>query len=300
MDFGSVPEGLLWRLTHRKQWTYALVADEQVLAAAAVVSLGWAATAMVFVLDRASGELVVDRSVVGPGPVARFDDHGSGSRRSSFALGRSQVELSDSGLQVDLTTDCSLPTHFLVYSGALQASPLSAVVPVSGGYANATEKRIATARGEIVAAGRRYVLRDAFCGFDHTCGYLARHTAWRWAFGLGRTTRGVALGLNLVEGFVGEPECGVWVGDALHPVGEGRFEYDPSHPERPWRVTSTCGSIDLRFEPRAVHDERKDLIVARSQFVQPLGAFTGRVTVDGVEHRVEALAGVTEHQDVLW
>jgi len=300
MDFGPVPQGKLWQLTHRKQWTYALVVDEHVLAAAAVVSLGWAATALVFVLDRASGSLVVDRSTLGPGTLARFCDGGAGERASYFELGRTRLDLRDGGMQVDLTHDCVLPTHFLVRTGALLAPPIAAVVPVEGGYANATEKRIVRAEGEIVAGGRRYVLRDALCGFDHTAGYLARHTAWRWAMGMGRTTEGLSIGLNLVEGFVGEAECGVWIDGELVGVEEGRFDYDLGRPLAPWRVRSACGAVDLVFAPAAVHDERKDLLVARSQFIQPLGAYSGTIRVGGRTHWVEGLPGVTEHQDVVW
>ena len=35
-------------------------------------------------------------------------------------------------------------------------------------------------------------------------------------------------------------------------------------------------------------------------FIQPVGAFDGTLRVDGVTHELARIAGVTEHQDVLW
>ncbi len=302
MDFGPVPKGRIWQATHAKRWTYGAVADENVFAACAVVSLGYAATVITYVLDRKSGTMLVDKSALGPGAAASFADEGDGARSARFGLGRTRAEIGDVGMTVDVATDASseLPTHFMIEVDGAGPPAISAVVPIEGGYANATEKRVRRAHGEIVSGGRRFVLSGALAAFDHTSGFLARHTAWRWALALGRTTDGDLFAMNLVEGFVGEAECGVWVGDQLFAVGEGRFSYDAEAPQKPWRVRTTCGAVDLTFEPAAVHSEDKDMLLVRSRFVQPVGAYRGTVTVGGRAHRIEHVAGVTEHQDVLW
>jgi len=302
MDFGPIPRGRLWQATHAKRWIYCAVADDSVFAACAVVSLGYAATAIVFALDRATGTMLVDKSALGPGPVASFSDGGVGARRGQFKLGRTRADLGDSGMVVDIAGDGdgSLPTHFFVEAEADGPPPISAVVPIEGGYANATEKRVRRASGEIVAGGKRFVLDGAVLALDHTSGFLARHTAWRWALALGQTDRGTLFAMNLVEGFVGEAECGVWIGDELHAVGEGRFEYRAEDPSQDWHVTTTCGAVDLRFRPAAVHSEDKDMLIVRSKFVQPVGAWEGTVRVAGETHVISGVPGVTEHQDVLW
>jgi hypothetical protein len=302
MDFGPVPKGRIWQATHAKRWTYGAVADSNVFAACAVVSLGYAATAITYVLDRTSGRMLVDKSALAPGAAATFADDGDGARSARFCLGRTRAEIGDTGMTVDVATDATteLPTHFLVDVEAGGPPAISAVVPIEGGYANATEKRVRRAKGEIVAGGRRFLLKDALAAFDHTSGFLARHTAWRWALALGNTVKGELFAMNLVEGFVGEAECGVWVGDQLFAVGEGCFEYDAEVPSKPWRVRTTCGAVDLTFEPAAVHSEDKDMLLVRSKFVQPVGAFRGTIRLGDAEHRIERVAGVTEHQDVLW
>lgn len=302
MDFGPIPKGKLWQLTHAKRWVYAAVADQNVIAACAIVSLGYASTAIVFVLDRARGTMVMDRSVLGPGTAASFTDAGPGQRSAQFELGRTRITLGDASIVVDLgpDADAELPAHFCVTPASAGPPPISAVVPIVGGYANATEKRLRSATGEIVAGGRRFELKGALVALDHTAGFLARHTAWRWALALGETSDGTMFGLNLVEGFVGEPECGVWIGERLFPVGEGQFDYDVARPAEPWRIRTTCGAVDLTFRPAAVHSEDKDMLLVRSKFVQPVGAFSGRVSVEGREHVISNVGGVTEHQDVLW
>ncbi len=301
MDFGPIQKSRLWQLTHKKRWTYAAVSDDHVFAGVAVVSLGYVSTALVYVLDRVNGKMLVDRSILAPSTAVTFSDEGSGRRAAHFTFGRTRIDLGDDGITVDVPAEASaLPVHLAVETHGAGPPPISAIVAVEGGHANATEKRIREGRGEVVAGGRRFVLDAPFVAFDHTSGFLARHTVWRWALGLGHTALGERLAFNLVEGFVGEPECGAWLGDSLFPLGEGRFVFDEANPMAPWHVTTTCGSVDLEFQPSAIHAEHKDMLVVRSKFIQPVGSFSGRVRLGQRELAIQAVAGVTEHQDVLW
>lgn len=312
MDFGPIPKSRLWKLVHDKRWTYVGIADERVFCGIALVSLSYAATAILFILDRASGEMLVDRSVIGPASALAFEDRGDGDRIASFKLGRTRVRLGSKEVLIDIVDDKrgGQPAHILARPTGPGPAALSAIVPIEGGYANATEKRLVEVTGEVVAAGRRYLLggkRPALAAYDHTAGYLARHTAWRWALGLGYDATGqTRVAFNLVEGFVGEAECGGWIDDELVPFGEGRFEFDEQRPQQPWRIHTTCGALDLVFEPAAVHAEHKDLLLVRSKFIQPVGAFRGTLRLPAAAGRservirLENLPGVTEHQDVLW
>ena len=280
--------------------SYVAVADENVFAAMAVVSLSYVATAMVFVLDRHTGKLLVDHSVIGPGAAASFEDQGDGRRKAEFKWGRTCLSLADNGCVVDLG-GARTPTHIVTRPRSLaRATPIAAVVPIEGGYANATEKRLSEVSAEIIADGHRFLLDRALAAYDHTAGFLARHTAWRWALGMGFAKSGERIAFNLVEGFVGEAECGGWVGDELFGLGEGRFDFDTERPSEPWQVRTTCGAIDLTFHPQAIHAEDKDMWLVRSKFIQPIGSFEGRVVLGGKRFEVARLAGVTEHQDVLW
>jgi hypothetical protein len=299
MDLQAAPVAPYFRFTHEKRWTYVALADARVFVGAAIVGLGYASTAIVFALDRERGAFLVDRSLLLPGRGASFADHGALGRSARFVSPGVRIELGDRELSIDLAGPGGRPVHVSARIEPLEAPAIGAFVPVEGGYANATEKRIAMATGEVVAGGRRFVLEDGLAAFDHTHGLLARHTAWRWALGLGRTGDGRTLAFNLVEGFVGEAECGLWLGDELIPLGEGRFQYDATDPLAPWAVRTTCGALDLRFRAAAVHQEHKNLGFVRSAFVQPVGHFTGSLKHGG-ETIAIAVPGVTEHQDVRW
>ncbi|MFO0548274.1 MAG: DUF2804 domain-containing protein [Polyangiaceae bacterium] len=301
LDFGRVGRGPLWRLTHHKRWSYVAIADENVFAGLAVVSVSYAATVLAFVLDRKRGELVFDASVMGPASATSFEDGGPGRRGARFGFGGTRISVGDERVVADLPGRAGRGAHILVEAtDAPRPTPIGAVVPIEGGFGNATEKRLVEVRGEILAGNRRWVLDRAVAGFDHTAGYLARHTAWRWAFGLGFTEDGHRIGFNLVEGFVGEAECGGWLDGALYPFGEGRFEFSEGSPLEPWRVRTTCGGVDLRFAPAGLHAEHKNLGVVKSKFIQPVGAFEGTIRFGERTVAVRGLPGVTEHQDVLW
>jgi hypothetical protein len=184
---------------------------------------------------------------------------------------------------------------------------LSVVAPVEqgGGSVNVTQKVAGLpATGTVRVGDRTWQLTDALGGIDYTQGYLARHTAWNWAFLVGRLADGTRVGLNLVAGFnESRPdvnENALWLGDRLVPLDRARFTWDRTDPMATWTVRTVDGSVDLTFTPHAVHSERKDLVVLTSRFLQPIGVFSGTVRVDGVEHAISGAPGVTEDQDVRW
>jgi hypothetical protein len=104
--------------------------------------------------------------------------------------------------------------------------------------------------------------------------------------------------MNLVEGFVGEAECALWIDGALFPLAEGRFDFDAARPLQPWKVKTADGGADLRFEPGGIHEEHKNFGVIASRFVQPVGSFSGTIAVEGrgpIE--LDQVLGVVEDQD---
>jgi hypothetical protein len=141
-------------------------------------------------------------------------------------------------------------------------------------------------------------------GLDYTNGYLARRTSWRWGFGCGRLADGAPVGFNLVEGFNESRddvnENAVWVDGRLFPVGRARFNWNKADVLDRWTVDSVDGALKLSFKPIALHREHRDLKVIKSYFAQPVGLWEGTLTVDGKVHRLEAIPGVAEDQDVTW
>jgi hypothetical protein len=291
------------RLRH-KRWLYVAIATDEVYVALAVIRMGYASNAFIYAYD-AVGRRMLDRRswLASPFAASVGDTGGEGcharfrARGASIVVERARrepyygVHVEARGLSLTASLDAG------------DAPPaVGAVAQVAPGRFDAPEKRALLAtRGALRVGGRTVSLDGALSGYDFTSGMLARHTTWRWGFALGRAAGGVPFAVNLVEGFVGEAECAAWVGGELLGLGEGRFEFQRTDPVRPWHVTTSDGVADLTLTPGAVHEERRDLIVVGSRFVQPCGAWSGRLTVPGrppiiIDHAL----GVTEDQNVTW
>lgn len=295
--------GPIARLVRRKRWVYAAVATDAALVAVAIVDLGYAANCFAFTWLSGQEGLAADRSHVGAPGAARVGDRtdagvlaafrgpGGRARIAREADGRWALRYAGPGLEVDVRLD-----------GAAAPPPIGVIADLGGGRVNATEKRaLLAAEGAVTVDGRRVALDGGLGGFDYTHGLLHRHTAWRWAYALGRARCGARVALNLVEGFVGEPECALWVDDQLLPLAEGRFTYDLAAPLAPWRVGTADGAVDLTFEPGGMHAERKRLGIVDSTFLQPVGRFRGTIAAPGRAPLVlDGALGVVEHQSVRW
>lgn len=290
------------RLATEKRWFYGAIAHEKLFVGFAIVDLGYAASAFAFAYEDGRGTLV-DRSLMGVPRVCRVrqkDDrridarfvHPSGSMRVVARDEDPAIEVAIRMRELDLQA---------TLDGRGAPPALTAVAPIPKGIVNATEKRVSMkVRGAALIRGHRVELDGGLGGYDHTHGLLARKTRWNWAFLLGRARTGETVGLNLVQGFVGEPECAVWIDRNVHPVSEGRFDYDAAATDRPWRVTTEDGAVDLVFEPGGAHREELDLRVIRSRFVQPIGTFRGTIRAAGRTYELDRALGVVEDQDVTW
>ncbi|AKV01945.1 hypothetical protein AKJ09_08608 [Labilithrix luteola] len=300
IDVAGARRGWTARHLRRKRWVYAAIASEELFVGLAVVHTGFAATAFVFVYDRAAKRMLVDRTLLAPPSRVTVADapHGDGTL-ASFVRGRSQVSMTRAGASLEMR----LAFEGIELEATLDESssppPISAIVDLRDGLFNATEKRaLASVRGRLRVGGRSMSLDGATAGWDYTQGLLPRRTRWRWAFALGKTTEGEPIGLNVVQGFVGEAECAAFFGGHVHPLAEPRFEFDERDPLRPWRIVGQ--GIDLSFEPGAVHAQHTQLLVVRSRFVQPVGLFRGKLELQGRDVQLDGVAGVVEDQDVLW
>lgn len=301
------------RLLKHKKWLYTFVATPEVIALSAVVDVGYASNAFVSVVDLREGRVLVDASFLGPPrPLVTVNDCAGPGLEVAFRV--PGAHLRAARLQGDdryhwsarlgllsrtLTLDCTL-----LAGGA--PAPLSVVAPVPGdGRINVTQKWAGLlTSGTLMAKGRNFSLDGGVGGMDSTHGYLARRTAWRWGFGCGRLGDGSPVGFNCVEGFNETRddvnENALWLGGALHPLGRARFSYDKADVLAPWTLATTDGALALTFKPLAAHREARDLKLVKSWFVQPIGTWTGTVTLEGTSHALQGVPGVAEDQDILW
>ena len=304
VDYAPLRRSLPFRVAHEKAWYYAAIASPEVFIGVAVLRFGYVASTFAFLFERSpaggpSGHFLTDRSMLAPPFAARYrGDDGIALRW----LGQtSRFERAAGATSFDLEVDMPGFTIAARMSAALTPTPISAVASIGDGLVQATEKRaLLPVNGEASVAGKRFSLDGALGGFDRSHGYLRRRTVWRWSFAMGRAESGEAIAWNLVDGFVGEAECAVWIDDKLFPVGEARFHFDPDRALRPWRVTTACGALDLTFDPGDIHAEHQDLGLVKTRFLQPVGAYAGTIRVGGRELKIAGVLGVVEDQDATW
>jgi hypothetical protein len=152
-----------------------------------------------------------------------------------------------------------------------------------------TRKRAGVrARGTL--GGRPVELRAVV---DESAGYHPRHTAWRWSAGVGTAGDGRPVAWNLVTGINDPPsgsERAVWVDGAPREVGPVQFADDLSS------IAFSEGGA-LRFAAEATRERHDDLVLLRSDYVQPFGVFEG-VLPGGLE--LAEGYGVMERHEAVW
>jgi hypothetical protein len=273
------------RALRGKRWVWLGATSDDVWISLAILRAGYAANVLGYVYDRRTRRMIFEKTVVGPPTATVTDDvHRSGivARAGALRFERSGPDLRVFGRYGGL--DCDF------YLDDSHTPPgIAAMSELGFGLKSATEKRIAAVRGSASVDGRSFDLDGAVGGWDYTNGLLPRHTKWCWAFGVARD-----VGFNLVEGFVGAAECAVFADGEVRPLMEPRFTFDRKRPTDPWRIEGE--GIHLRFEVGAVHAQHTNLLVVRSNFLQPVGTFYGEI--GGV--KVDGMPGVVEDQDVVW
>lgn len=289
-----------WQWLHHKRWVYVGLAAPDWFIGLAIVDLGWGMSAFAYVFDRCERKLVLDGAWDGvPGwsgtvsdqPVvgghAQFRGRGvklSVQHQPDGRLAvRAQYDVWE--LDADLWLDDAPP--FLL-----------AVGPVAGGVAHATQKSPGLrVSGGFACAGQRHALDQAVGAVDCSNGLLPRETAWLWACAHGRR-----LGFNLQAGYFGTHENVLWLDGELIPLGAAQFAFDPAHPLAPWRIWTDDGLLDLHFRPEGARQDDRNLWVAASHYIQPVGTFHGRVRAapNAPVVQVDGLLGVTEDHRSRW
>jgi hypothetical protein len=169
-----------------------------------------------------------------------------------------------------------------------ERQPVEVVSPHGRSYVWTAKRAAVPVRGSVRVDQRAWEL-DGDHGFiDDTAGYHARHTAWRWSAGVGRTHDGRRVAWNLVDGVHDAPRASertIWVDGEPREVEPQAFAAD----------LSRVGGITFRQWSARKHSMSVGLV--RSRYSQPFGTFGGELP-GGL-----ALAegyGVMEEHDVRW
>jgi hypothetical protein len=284
-----------------KHWIYLTLASDALHVAVAVVDLAYATKVFAFVFEKASRRVVARESLLAPPRTSTLAAHLDAKHLVDFRLGSSLVSLERDGSAVKVRVQLGTIHIDAELDDAGAPPSIGAVVDLGNGRFHATEKRTLVGwRGGVSAGDERWSVREGVAGFDFSRGFPHRATNWHWGFFLGESTEGEPVAMNLVEGFVGEAECAVWFRGRVHGVGEGRFTFDTRRPYGKWHVRSTDGAVDLELIPCDVHEEFMELGIIGARYRQPIGLFSGTLTIAGEAVRIEKVVGVVEDQRVRW
>lgn len=202
----------------------------------------------------------------------------SGVRLGLDAPGRVHVEDARAGVRIDLAL--------------AEEDGVETVCADGRSYAWTRKQGGVRAHGVVVLDGRELAL-DTKAVVDDSAGYHARHTAWRWSAGVGRTEDGRAAAWNLVAGINDPPrdsERTVWLDGVTAEAAPATFAADLG-------AVATADGGALAFAAEAVRERRENLLLVRSAYRQPFGTFSGLLP-GGV-----ALAegyGVMEQHTAAW
>lgn len=299
---GAFQRPALWRRLHHKRWHYIAIATEHCFIGLAIVDVGWTNTAFAYVFDRQQKKLLIDYSQDGvPGLTAHVSDRPTTGASSWFRhLGASIRYEYTSDSRYRLTIDIGKNLHIDAELDTSDAAPcLTAIGPIAhGGCAHATVKSSAIAvSGLARAGGKTFALTNGVASFDYSNGLLARNTQWHWA-----SAHSPAVGFNLQHGYFGSQENVLWLDGVLIPLGNAHFDFDPKAPLKPWHIHTDDGLLDLWFQPEGARQQRKNLWVAASHYIQPIGTFSGTVKAspNAPPRQVTHLVGVTEDHQSRW
>jgi hypothetical protein len=260
-----------------KRWRYVGIFSEQLMACAALVQVGPARQSFWALYRRETDELRERTRMLPRARTLRLDHCTHDPDGSPAEPGRLLIEDGGVALDVSLTEEAGFRAR----------------CPHGREDVWTRKQAGVSARGTLTVDGGEPAQVRARAVIDDTAGYHARHTEWWWTAGLGQSADGRAVAWNLVSG-VNDPPSGseraVWIDGRPSEAPPVNFSADLR------RVTGEDGS-ELRFHAEAERSHNTNLLIFRSDYRAPFGAFSGSLP-GGV-----ALAhglGVVEHHRALW
>jgi hypothetical protein len=248
-----------------KRWRYVAVFCEELMVCAALIQIGPARQSFWAALTRADGRLRERTHIL--------------RRRGSVELPAGGLRVRDSGVLLDLQFD--------------EDEGVQAVCPHGREHVWTRKQAGIPTRGTLALHGGPARQIEALAAIDDTAGYHARFTEWWWSAGVGMAPDGTSLAWNLVEG-VNDPPVGseraVWVAGEPSEAAPVSFARDLNS------IRGADGS-ELRFVPEAERRRRENLLIVRSDYRAPFGAFAG-VLPGGIE--LAHGLGVVEHHRAWW
>jgi len=194
--------------------------------------------------------------------------------RGGVSLHAGRVRVSGPGARIDLELH--------------EGEGVETASPAGEHYIWTRKQACVPVRGTVALDGGTEHRLDGPHGFvDESAGYHPRRTAWRWSAGVGTSHDGLTVGWNLVDGVhdsARASERTLWLDGETRELDHAPFAPD----------LSAVGG--MRFKAWSAREDHTNLMLFRSDYLQPFGTFEGEV--GGV--RLREGCGVMESHDVRW
>lgn len=268
----------------------------------AIVDLKLVSNAFFYTFNFATGEMR-ERSWLSPLAWGTDCDTRPEEGTWRFTRGGTRIVISGAGAQRRVTLD----SRDLVVDLTLRDDRAPLRICSRAGYDGWVFTRKSAGlpvSGEVRWGERHYAIDEAMRGtIDWSAGFMRRETAWNWACLAGVTNQRRVVGLNLAAGVneTGTTENALWIDGERIKLDMARFEFDRYAPDSAWRVTTSDGRIDLRFQPEGVRRERRNALLLASNFRQFAGTFSG-IIIDGAGEplRIDDMRGLMEDHYARW
>jgi hypothetical protein len=290
-----------WRL---KEWNYLSLTTETHFVAFAVVQLGYAANMFCYVVDRRSRAMWQTEALA---PLGRGLHIAPSSLSGTTIWQRAgqRIEIAAIARGWRATLDLQLDGKPLTGTAEIERGEgLAVVFPLAPGQLAYTHKEA----GMLADIGLKFdgqpLPRDGLATLDWTRSAALRTTRWNWASTATRLNDGRRFGLNLSAHVYDDAsgasvENALWLDGRLHVLGGVKFRLPASPASEVWQLTGE--GIALAFTPFGARQQRVNLGIVRSEFVQPFGVFAGHVRMpDGEELRIPPAFGVVEDHLAVW
>lgn len=309
------PDKVGHRRGRLRRWYFSAAVDERMAVAAAIVDLGPVGTAFAWVhrfgAPAVQRTLTWDRTApAGGGRGSHVIRKPSGGAR--FRGKDADITIGDDGtlhLRCTMLDADEQPVEVTGEVLVTAETPASLVTTTRVRGWNATVKAAGYPAAGVVRVGGELHALDGQGFRDWTMGRQDRRTHWRWAAGVGASSSGTRVGLNLSTGMnahlpgkePGEDAPGenlVWWGGTPHRVEVDTLEPTGDPATEPWRVAGPGWALD--FAPDGVRQARENYLVVKSSYVAPIGTFSGTLPTPGGGVADVVLRGVTEDHEAVW
>ncbi|MFC1235658.1 DUF2804 domain-containing protein [Vibrio sp. F74] len=285
---------------HYKQFQFTSIVTEHYVIGLAIADIRYATTAFCYFYDIKQDKLSEVSWIKPLGLASTITNSPSNGITTldgepiKFDIQQQQwrVKINNNAIHADL----SLIPH-------LESLPLSMCTPTGySGWTYTQKHNALSVVGQLSIDGKTISLEHALASYDFSAGYMRRETSWRWA-SINTTLEQVKLGLNLAAGVneTGDGENAVWIDGSRHFLGPVHFEFDRSKQEKPWRIYSRDGQVNLTFTVLNKRSEKLNLWLLKSNFRQFIGHFNGTIIdSSGNTYELVNCLGLTEDHFARW